>query len=80
MKAKQVKVKMTFPYLRCVKEVPSCPKIEVGDLLHSQTREIAHGYEYVTCIRREDGKPVTFRVEHLEDCFEIVEVEDEYWM
>lgn len=68
-------------YLKCVKEIEACPELAVGDLLWQHTREIwPGGYEYVVCRRREDGEVIKFRVDHLEDCFEIVEVEDEYWL
>lgn len=72
-------MKITYPakYLKCVKEIDACPDLEVGDLLWGQTREIwPGGYEYVAMVRRDDGRVLKFRVEHLEDCFEEVEVEE----
>lgn len=74
-----------YPYLKCVKTIDACPELEVGDLLWSIAREIMEGgYEYAVCQRREDGKIIKFRAYHLEDCFEVVEVEEErcvgrYW-
>ena len=72
-------VHMKVPYLKCVKEIPSCPELEIGDLLWGQEmREIwPGGYEYVVCHRRGDGMVLKFRVDHLDDCFEVVEVEEE---
>lgn len=77
-----VKVVTNFPYLRCVKAIEACPELEVGDLLWGQyAREILPGgYEYVVTHRRDDGLIIKFRVEHLEDCFEVEYVEDERWM
>lgn len=77
-----LKVKSTLPYLKCVKEIEACPELAVGDLLWGQEhREIwPGGYEYVVCTRRDDGRIIKFRVEHLEDCFEIEEVEEERWV
>ena len=79
---KGMKVTRTNKYLKCVKEIEACPELSVGDLLWGQEhREIwPGGYEYVVCARREDGRIIKFRVDHLEDCFEVVEVEDEYWV
>lgn len=78
---KGLKVTSNLPYLKCVKKIEACPELEVGDLLWGQTREIwPGGYEYVACHRREDGAVIKFRVEHLEDCFEVVDVEDEQWL
>lgn len=72
-------VKSTVPYLKCIKAIDACPELEVGDLLWGQEhREIwPGGYEYVVCVRRDDGKIIKFRVDHLEDCFEVVNVDDE---
>ena len=79
---KGMKVTRTNKYLKCVKEIEACPELSVGDLLWGQEhREIwPGGYEYVVCVRREDGRIIKFRVDHLEDCFEVVEVEDENWV
>ena len=77
-KKEYVKVKIKIPYLKCVKTIDKCPELEVGDLLLRLTNRIWHGgYEYVVCKRRDDGKTFEFRIEHLEDCFEIEEVEEE---
>ena len=75
-------VRMKLPYLKCVKAIPACPKLEVGDLLWGQDhREIwPGGYEYVVCHRLSDGMVLKFRVDHLEDCFEVVEVEEKHWV
>lgn len=76
-----VKITTNLPYLKCIKEIPACPELAVGDLLWQQAREIWDGgYEYVVCHRRNDGAVIKFRVDHLEDCFEVVEVEDERWI
>lgn len=77
-----LKVTSKLPYLKCIKAIEACPELAVGDLLWgSEHREIwPGGYEYVVCTRREDGAVIKFRVEHLDDCFEIVEVEDEQWV
>lgn len=79
---KRLKVTSKLPYLKCIKEIESCPDLSVGDLLWGkENREIwPGGYEYVVCARREDGRIFKFRVEHLEDCFEIEEVEEERWV
>ena len=71
-----------YPYLKCVKAIPACPDLEVGDLLWgSYEREIWEGgYEYVVTHRREDGRTIRFRADHLDDCFEVVEVEDRRWI
>lgn len=69
------------PYLKCVCEIPACPDLKVGDLLRKVTHRIMPGgYEYVMCSRRGDGKAVMFRIEHLEECFEVVEVDDEFYV
>jgi hypothetical protein len=76
-------VKVTYPakYLKCVKEIDSCPELAIGDLLWNQTREIwPGGYEYVAMVRRDDGRVLKFRVEHLEDCFEEVNIEEEMYV
>lgn len=73
-------IKVTYPakYLKCVKEIDSCPELAIGDLLWNQVREIwPGGYEYVAMVRRDDGRVLKFRVEYLEDCFEEVEIEEE---
>lgn len=76
-----MKMTTNLPYLKCVKEIPACPELAVGDLLWQQAREIWEGgYEYVVCYRRNDGAVIKFRVDHLDDCFEVVEVEDERWI
>lgn len=78
---KKVKATTKLPYLKCVKEIEACPELRVGDLLWGQTREILPGgYEYVSCVRREDGRVLKFRVEHLADCFEVEDVEEERWI
>lgn len=78
---KGLRVTSKMPYLKCIKEIAACPELAVGDLLWGQTREIMPGgYEYVAMVRRDDGRVIKFRVEHLEDCFEVVEVEDERWV
>lgn len=70
-------VTKTWRYLRCVREIPACPVLEVGDLLWKVAQEADEGgYEYVICRRRGDGMVIRFRVEHLGDCFEVEEVED----
>ena len=73
-------IKVTYPakYLKCVKEIDSCPELAIGDLLWNQVREIwPGGYEYVAMVRRDDGRVLKFRVDYLEDCFEEVEIEEE---
>lgn len=66
-----------LPYLKCIKEIPACPELAVGDLLWKQAHEIQPGgYEYAVCVRREDGVIIKFRVEHLDDCFELEAVEE----
>ena len=77
-----MKVVTNFPYLKCIKKIDSCPELEVGDLLWGQeNREILPGgYEYAVCVRRDDGRIIKFRVEHLEDCFEEEIVEEERWV
>ena len=72
----------TYPYLKCVREIPSCPDLHVGDLLWgAYEREIWDGgYEYAVTHRREDGRTIRFRIEHLDDCFELVDVEDRRWV
>lgn len=78
---KKIKMSTTMPYLKCVKAIESCPGLEVGDLLWGGTRDIwPGGYEYATYVRREDGHVFQFRVDHLDECFEIVDVEDERWL
>jgi len=78
---KKLKVTTNFPYLKCIKKIEACPELEVGDLLWGQTREIwPGGYEYVAMVRRDDGRVLKFRVEHLEDCFEEIEVEEERYL
>lgn len=75
-------VKTKFPYLKCVKKIEACPDLEVGDLLWGSVhREIfPGGYEYCVCTRRDDGHVFKFRACHLDDCFEVVEVEEERWV
>lgn len=76
-----IKITATVPYLKCVKEIEACPDLAIGDLLWNQTREIwPGGYEYVSMVRRDDGRVLKFRVEHLEDCFEQVEIEEDKWV
>lgn len=73
-------IKVTYPakYLKCVKEIDSCPELAIGDLLWNQVREIwPGGYEYVAMVRRDDGRVLKFRVDYLEDCFEEVEIAEE---
>lgn len=66
-------------YLRCVKAIPSCPMLDVGDLVWKVGHHIEPGgYEYVTLRRRGDLMRFSVRLSHLEDHFEIVEVDDEY--
>lgn len=66
------RVSVELPYLRCVKEIGACPELEVGDLLMRIGNEIWRGgYEYVVCRRRDDGKTIRFRIDHLDDCFEV---------
>lgn len=78
---KGLKVTHTERYLKCIKEIEACPDLKVGDLLWNQTREIwPGGYEYVAMVRRDDGRIIKFRVEHLEDCFEEAEVEEVQWV
>jgi len=79
---KGIKVTATVPYLKCVKEIEACPELAVGDLLWgSEHREIwPGGYEYVVCTRREDGRVIKFRADHLDECFEIVDVEEEQYL
>lgn len=73
------RVKTNLPYLKCVKTIDACPELAIGDLLWGMgNREIwPGGYEYVVCTRRSDGAVIKFRVDHLEECFEIEYVEDE---
>lgn len=67
-------------YLKCTAEIEACPELKVGDLLWKERYEILPGgYEYVCCIRRSDGALIKFRIDHLDDCFEIVEVEDPWY-
>ena len=74
-----MKITAQHTYLKCVKAIPACPKLEVGDLVWQVTREIWDGgYEYAVAHRRGDGEVVKFRVEHLDNCFEEVVVDDEY--
>lgn len=64
-------------YLKCIRAVPGTPDLKVGDLLWQVTREIwPGGYEMMVCNRRGDGAVIKFRVDHLDECFEIVEVDD----
>lgn len=71
---------LEYEVLRCVKAIESCPELEVGDLLYKVTHEIwPGGYEYVVTNRVRDGRPIKFRVEHLEDCFELDMVKREIW-
>lgn len=61
--------------LRCVKEIPSCPALRVGDVLYKTSHEIWDGgYEYVVCKRIYDGVTMKFRESRIEECFEITEV------
>ena len=71
--------KVSIPYLKCVKEIPTCPGLEVGDLLFPHPSPREHwmgGYEYAVCRRRDDGMVFKFRIEHLDDCFEVEQVEE----
>ncbi len=70
-----------YEVLRCVKAIESCPELEVGDLLiRLDGNEIhAGGYEYVVTNRVSDWRKIKFRVEHLEDCFELDIVKREIW-
>ena len=78
---KGVKVSYMAKYLKCIREIEACPELAVGDLLWNQTREIwPGGYEYVVMVRRDDGRVLKFRVEHLDDCFEEVEIEEEKYV
>lgn len=62
--------------LKCVKAIPSCRDLRVGDLLFKNAHEIRPGgYEYVVCHRISDGARIDFRIDHLEDCFEVVSEE-----
>ena len=83
-KKEYMKARIKIPYLKCVKTIDKCPELEVGDLLlRLQEDEIWFGgYEYAVCKRRDDGMTFKFRTEHLDDCFEIEEVEEErlIWM
>ena len=83
LEVERVKAIVKLPYLKCIKTIDTCQDLEVGDLLLRQSGEIWHGgYEYVVCKRRDDGEIFKFRIDHLEDCFEIEEVEEErlIWM
>lgn len=75
-----MKITSNLPYLRCIKAIDACPELVVGDLLWREASEIwPGGYEYVVCHRRSDGAVIKFRIDHLEDCFEVVDVEDTQW-
>lgn len=71
-------MKINVNLLKCVKTIRSCRDLRVGDLLYKTSYEIRPGgYEYVICHRINDGARIEFRIDHLEDCFEVVS-EDMY--
>ena len=62
--------------LKCVKGIESCPNLAVGDMLWKVAYEILPGgYEYAVCRRGSDNSVIKVRVDHLEECFEVVDVE-----
>ena len=69
--------------LKCVKVIESCPNLAVGDMLWKGAYEILPGgYEYAVCRRGSDNAVIKVRVDHLEECFEVVDVEldfDSVW-
>lgn len=65
---------VTYPLLKCVRPIQACPILEVGDLLFKVTEEIRECYEYVVCQRKSDGMTISFRIERLSECFEVVDV------
>lgn len=67
---------MEINLLECVKAIPSCPDLRVGDRLFKVGHEFRPGgYEYVVCRRISDDARIAFRIDHLGDCFEVVEQE-----
>ena len=68
-------------FLKCIKAIEACPNLAVGDMLWKVAYEILPGgYEYVVCRRKGDHAVIKFRVDHLADCFEVVDVpvEDDF--
>ena len=61
--------------LKCVKEIEACPNLAVGDILWKVAYEILPGgYEYAVLRRDSDRVVVKVRVDHLEECFEVIDV------
>ena len=66
---------INFKMLKCVREIPSCKGLKVGDLIYRIGGEIQPGgYEYVLVRRSRDSRVFGVRQEHLEDHFDVVEV------
>ena len=73
-------VTVELPIYKCVKEIPACPELSVGDLIWNVRYEIwPGGYEYAVAVKLEDKTTVKFRQSHLEECFEEVELDGEGW-
>lgn len=65
------------PYLKCVRELPSCDGIEVGDLLWKRRTYVAEGgYEYAELVRRGDLRVFRARLDALDGHFEVERVDE----